>query len=93
MLSFKQYIVELHGKGSINAIGKHHNDLAMHTKTKRGSAAKEYHSLQRDRASRAKGIMTGRISGTFVKHNKEYSKEDRKKAHAAKARIKPSDYR
>ncbi|MGZ4851356.1 MAG: hypothetical protein ACXV2C_08265 [Candidatus Bathyarchaeia archaeon] len=85
-------ILELHGKGKIDDIGRHHGKMRDHAHTKRGSNAKEYHTLQRNRAGRIKGILTGRISGTFVKHNKEYNKQDREKAREVKSKIKSSDY-
>lgn len=84
---------EMHGKGTIDNIGKHHSSLMKYDKTKRGSAANAYHSIQRDRASRLKNLRDKKIPAHHVAINKQYDHEDSKRAKELKARIKPSDYR
>jgi hypothetical protein len=91
MIKFKQFVTELHGKKSLRGTEQHHHDKAR--SAKKGSASKEFHVHQAARAGRMRAILNKKVADIHVGINKQYNKEDRKKAHDAKARSKPSDYR
>jgi hypothetical protein len=92
MITFKDFVNEMHGKGTIDTIGKHHSNLSKFANTKRNSAAISYHAVQRNRASRLKNIRDKNVPDHLVKMNHGFDHEDSKKAKNLKARIRPSDY-
>lgn len=85
---------ELTGKGSIETIGKHHSRLMNRSQTKKGSAAAQFHAVNRNRAMRLKNIRDGDgpLGKTTFKGRAEYAAQDSKLAKSLKPKIRKSDY-
>lgn len=77
----EETIDELHGKGSIDAIGKYHSERMT-----QGKPDSKYHAIMRNRAKRLKDIRdgTGPLGKTTMKNRMEFATADSKEAKALK---------